>query len=236
MYARISAVIPWIHEQLCLEAQNRNEPSSFCIGTMSVLPNGGGINNNINNNNNNNAGDDTSNANTNSNSQSQLNAVNPPGYGHTLRFDLQYDANPTQVAWILVETNEDRIVDNISYGQADIPNEEQSIIYENQPSGNYTFMVTDLGGDGICCDAGLGYFMISEVLDDGSTSLIWANDGTYKVGTYASFELTDATLVSVSRRQIDTMDSEASTNAAAAAAATTTATTTKSIKRLTPLD
>ena len=221
VYARVSAVLPWIHDQLCTLAQQQGQPSSHCMASLSVIPNGGGVNNNNNNNNN----DNNDNG---SNSQPTPNQVNPPETGHTIRLDIQYDANPTQVAWILVETNQDRIVDNVSYGNAQTPNEEVSLVFENQPSGNYTFMITDMGGNGICCHDGSGYLVISEVLGDGSSSLLWANSGDFGVGTFTNFELTNAgsSSVSVSRRSSGSGSSEGE-----AISPTTT-----SLKRTTPLD
>ena len=191
-------MLPWIHEHLCDYARQNNQYSSFCIGSAPI-PNGGGGGGASKNDNGVGAGT------TGDYSHSVPNQVNPPETGHSIRLDIQYDANPTEVAWILVETNEDKIVDYIPYGQATTPKEEISVVYENQPSGNYTFMVTDVGGDGICCNAGMGYIILSELSPDGSSSsLIWANNGDYGVGTYKNFELTDATLASRSAASTST--------------------------------
>ena len=94
---------------------------------------------------------------------------------------------------MLVETNEDNIVDHVSYGEVTTPNEEVNLVYDNLPNGNYTFVVTDVSADGICCNAGSnGFILLSEIKLDGSSQLIWADNGDYGVGTLKSFELNTA--------------------------------------------
>jgi len=171
--------LPWIHSQLCTIAQKNNELSSYCIG-ISQIPNQGVPSLAL---------ERPPNTDTTTTTTSPGSST---GH-HTLRLDIQYDANPQEVAWMLVETNEDNIVDHVSYGEVTTPNEEVNLVYDNLPNGNYTFVVTDVSADGICCNAGSnGFILLSEIKLDGSSQLIWADNGDYGVGTLKSFELNTA--------------------------------------------
>ena len=118
--------------------------------------------------------------------------VNRLETGHTIEINIQYDAFPQQTAWVLVNSDLDTIVDSSVYGDATKPNEVVNIRYENQPTGKYTFVITDSAGNGICCNNGAGFVIISEILDDGSSKLIWAENGEFSGGTNVSFELSDS--------------------------------------------
>ena len=168
------------------------KPSSYCIGSRDTANGSAGNSGNNQSSNNNNNG--------NNNGSSAANPppsqVNPKETGHTLQLDIKYDANPKQTAWVLVDSSNNKVLDSITYGDATIPNQELTIRYENQPSGNkYTFLISDSAGNGLTNteegrgSGGNGYVTISEILEDGTSHVLWANSGDFGPGTYQTFEL-----------------------------------------------
>jgi Trypsin len=154
VYGRVSAVLPWIQQNVCDFASTK---PSFCFPS------------------------------TNSNLAS--NQVNPREDGHTLSLTIKYDANPNQVAWILVNKDNDAIVDYVSYGGATTPYADVTLRYENLKDGQYTFLVTDSASNGICCDSGSGSIQIEEIMPDGTSNLLLITDGKYGAGTMGTFRL-----------------------------------------------
>lgn len=155
VYGRVSAVLPWIHQNVCEYAAVKPD---FCFDTINST-------------------------------DSDIAMVNPMEEGHELELKIHYDANPNQVAWILVNKDTDAIIDYVTYGAAKIADANVNIRYENLVPGHYTFLVTDSAGNGICCTSGNGSIEISEILPDGSTSLKWISKGNYGAGTVGHFEL-----------------------------------------------
>lgn len=153
VYGRVSAVLPWIHQQVC---DNASTKPAFCFPSTS---------------------------------SSLISQVTPKEDGLTLKLTIQYDANPNQVAWILVNGDNDAIIDYISYGGATTPYAEVTRQYDNVKEGSYTFLVTDSARDGICCASGTGSIQIEEIRPDGATNLLWISDGNYGAGTMGNFQV-----------------------------------------------
>jgi hypothetical protein len=171
VYARVSSALPWIRDTVC-QHSSEQQPS-FCADTTA---------NNGNGNNNGSNGkdgdvifiDQTTDA---------------PAGGRVVQIDIKYDAKPEEVAWIFVNTDTGETIDVVRYGMATTPNQELNLRYPNLQSGNYMFLVTDSSEDGICCSSGSGWIMISEVAEDGSSQVLWADNGTYGNGAVGNFEL-----------------------------------------------
>ena len=118
-----------------------------------------------------------------------IDPTDPPKEGHEIQIDIMYDAKPTEVAWIFVNTDTEETIGVVRYGTATIPSQEMNLRYPKLPSGNYMFLITDSNGDGICCSSGTGWIVISEVNEDGSTNILWADDGRFGDGVTANFAL-----------------------------------------------
>ena len=118
-----------------------------------------------------------------------LGAIERGDERHTIQIDIKMDAYPRQVGWMLINNDVGSIIDRMDYGSARVPFQELNLKYNDLIPGNYTFLVMDVKGDGICCQLGIGYILISELREDGSSSLIWAENGDFGGGTQKTFEL-----------------------------------------------
>jgi hypothetical protein len=171
VYSRISSALPWIRDTVC---QNSFEHQpSFCTSTT------------VNN------GNVDSNGSSGNDGESIIidQTTDSPKGGHVVQIDIKYDANPEQVAWIFVNADTGETIDVVRIGTAATPDQAVSLRYPNLLSGNYMFLITDSNQDGICCLSGTGWIVISEVAEDGSTQLLWADNGGYGDGAVANFEL-----------------------------------------------
>lgn len=122
------------------------------------------------------------------------NIQNAISVNYTLKLEVQYDANPEQTAWILIDNDRDENIGHVTYADITTPYANQTIIYDNLLPGKYVFLVSDFMGDGMCCQEEIndhknGYIIISEILTNGTQKLIWANNGNYGVGTETMFTL-----------------------------------------------
>ncbi|CAB9496994.1 Coagulation factor IX (Fragment) [Seminavis robusta] len=172
VYGRVSAVLPWIQRTVCNHSE---QAPSYCLAS----PNQGG-------------GGGSGNGGGSSGSGGgapPINQVNPIEDGFRVQIDIKYDTKPEEVAWIFVNTDTGETIDVIHYGSVHAQNKEDNLLYENLPSGRYMFLITDSQGDGICCASGIGWVTISQILDDGSSTVLWAENGTYGDGAVTSFDL-----------------------------------------------
>jgi len=181
VYARISYQYDWIKEVVC--AISVDPPSYFdCI-----IPTSGNINNNIDNNHNN--------INNNQNHNIQSETVEPPviedhvdgdiedpirvpgGYV-PIKVEIQLDQRSKETGWALVANN-GTVVEEVKAGTYTTPYDlvEKTLVLP--ASSQFTFVITDSDGNGICCDFGGGWFQVSTLLADNSARPLVRGYGTF---------------------------------------------------------
>ena len=70
--------------------------------------------------------------------------------------DLTTDENGSEVSWALIET----YTDSIALAGNGNNNNDQTNVNRCLPAICYTFVITDTGNDGLCCDFGVGGFVV----------------------------------------------------------------------------
>ena len=102
--------------------------------------------------------------------------LTPPGSGDvTVEFNLRFDDWPGETSWGLFE-DDVAIQTGGPFGGATGPEQETFTLKRNV---NYRLDVLDSFGDGLCCSFGNGSFDASVINPDGSTMLVFSNDGSF---------------------------------------------------------
>lgn len=76
----------------------------------------------------------------------------------TVLISMQLDSKPTDVGW-RIEGQTGKTLASKSAGSYTNTNIVRETV-ELEPNDYYTFSITDESGDGLCCDSGLGYYML----------------------------------------------------------------------------
>jgi trypsin len=85
-------------------------------------------------------------------------STSPAADSVRVTLDIRYDDRPEEVFWRLEETSTGQTIDF----QPSIPSKRASFSHKlSLRPGKYTLQVTDMQGDGICCDNGKGKITIS---------------------------------------------------------------------------
>ncbi|PPZ90846.1 hypothetical protein C3729_10510 [Cloacibacterium normanense] len=107
----------------------------------------------------------------------------------TVKLDLKLDIYGTETTWELINANGDVLYHGGPYTDTATPPALKTFTFNLANNDCYSFIIRDLYGDGICCDAGSGYYKLST-----SSGTVMINQTSFN-GYYDSYTFSLGTLL-----------------------------------------
>jgi hypothetical protein len=173
VYSRISGAIDWINEQICELSSN---PPDLCNNSG----NNGGENNSTGGNDNNGGANDSTGGNDNNGG----NGSAPPAGTIPVVIDITFDDYPEESGLKLTVQSTGHVITNRPAGS--FVGDYTEIF--NLPMGqDIDVELTDIFGDGLCCDYGQGGIRVAALISDDEEEELAAEDGRFTSSKIFSF-------------------------------------------------
>ena len=118
-----------------------------------------------------------------------LMAMSSQAHAATLGITFDFDDYPADISWSVDDSSGSSVASGGNYNNNDFANVQHQENVELS-FGDYTFVIADSYGDGLCCDEGDGEYSLS--LDG---ELFFRSDGTFASGESIDFTVSDVSEV-----------------------------------------